>query len=378
MNSRYLFIDLNTSQTQPLSRFNSIFTIRNGIYSPLERIRKKEPEAEIFLLHPNKSYEVQLAKLHKCHHYSAENIEELQLDKWLGDINRIRIDTEKLEEQYTQVFFSTEFSLYHLLDNLEEQITFDLEDWLNNKKLNDSVNSPHIKISGKEKSLYIHQEANILPGSIFDTRKGPIIIDSHVSIKPFSYLCGPLYVAPYAHIDNAQIKGPTVIGKATRVSGEIESSIIGDFSNKHHEGFLGHSLVGNWVNLGALTTTSNLKNNYSTVHLELPKKVNNYTEMTTLNTQQIKFGALIGDCVKTAIGTLLNTGTVIDAGCNIFGGNVSGYLPPFTWGNTTGTLYELERFLSDAQKIAKRREQTLPESFIYLASELHTNISTHK
>ena len=374
MPSRYLLINLDVPQTRPLYRFHSIFATRNGIYSPLDRIHERDPKAEIHFLHPDQTHEASIAELHGGIPYSKENTMNLELSTWLGNPGQIRSDIEKLKEAFTQIFFSTEFAAPENLDSLGRYIENDVKLWL--KKRNKTSIPKCVDVIGKEKHAYIHREANVAPGCVIDTRQGPVIIDAHAEIRPFSYLRGPLYIAPEAHIDNAQIKGPAVIGRGARIGGEVEASIIGDFSNKHHEGFVGHSIIGNWVNLGALTTTSDLKNNYSNVRLELPRKAGNYQEKIIFNTQKTKFGAIIGDFVKTAIGTLMNTGTVIDAGCNVFGGNVNGYLPPFTWGNATShPPYELERFLSDMQKIAKRREQTFCETHEKLVRKLHASVS---
>ena len=135
-------------------------------------------------------------------------------------------------------------------------------------------------------------------------------------------------------------------------------------------------MIGNWVNLGALTTTSDLKNNYGNIRLPLvvnsivegegQTKKTNQEEQSYVDTQRIKFGAIIGDHVKTAIGSLLTSGTIIDACSNVFGGNVPKYLAPFSWG-TNGKYYQLARFLQDSQKIAARRKQSLGPVFAKLA-----------
>ena len=233
-------------------------------------------------------------------------------------------------------------------------------------------------IVGDPLQLFIHESAKILPGSVFDTRGGPIIIDRDVQISPFCYFEGPVYAGPGARLDNLRLTGGSVLGPGVRAGGEIENSIFDAFSNKHHEGFVGHSILGRWVNLGALTTTSDLKNNYGGVRLQIdnaypiaPDLVplaaaggpgpDATTHPALLDTGTIKFGSLIGDCVKTAIGTLLNTGTVLDAGSNVFGGSPPKYLPPLAWG-LEGRSYDRERFLADCAKIFARREQTPPDA----------------
>ena len=141
---------------------------------------------------------------------------------------------------------------------------------------------------------------------------------------------------------------------------------------------MGHSIIGNWVNLGALSTTSDLKNNYGEISLKVPKDRNPLSEKISISTGRIKFGAVIGDHVKTAIGTMINSGTVLDAASNVFGGPVREYLTAFSWGVKAGRateknaeLYELERFLKDTEKIAARRSQKLSSAFSALAGTLH-------
>jgi hypothetical protein len=118
------------------------------------------------------------------------------------------------------------------------------------------------------------------------------------------------------------------------------------YANKAHDGFLGDSVVGQWVNLGAGTITSNLKNTYGEVRLDV--------EGRRIPTGRSKVGTLFGDHVKTAIGTLLNTGTVLGTGANVFGGTVPRYLAPFAWGVTGGRL-DADRFVAVARRVMPRR-----------------------
>ena len=136
----------------------------------------------------------------------------------------------------------------------------------------------------------------------------------------------------------------------------IESSFFSDFSNKHHEGFVGHSRVGSWTNLGALTTTSDLKNNYGTVRLSFKNE--------SVSTETVKFGSIIGDYVKTGIGTMLNTGAILDAGAMLFEGRPAmKYYPPFFWGGAEVQRYKWEKFMADIAVVMKRRNKE-PDEFI--------------
>jgi UDP-N-acetylglucosamine diphosphorylase/glucosamine-1-phosphate N-acetyltransferase len=144
------------------------------------------------------------------------------------------------------------------------------------------------------------------------------------------------------------------IGEHCRVQGEISTSILIGHTNKGHDGFIGHSVLGRWVNLGAGTTNSNLKNNYGDVALWTPRGVE--------RTGQQFLGAFIGDHAKTAIGTRLTTGAVIGTGANVVGKGITPrYVPPFAWGLDDSEAWELDPFLETAQRAMKRRDVTLSE-----------------
>jgi UDP-N-acetylglucosamine diphosphorylase/glucosamine-1-phosphate N-acetyltransferase len=134
-----------------------------------------------------------------------------------------------------------------------------------------------------------------------------------------------------------------------KVGGEIENSIIHSYSNKQHYGFLGHSYLGQWINLGAGTSNSDLKNNYSSIRI-----TSNGTETDTGMTF---LGSLIGDHTKTAICTRLNTGASIGACCNIISDQIAPkYLPPFTWlNNSYHSEYALDKMIDTAKLVFSRR-----------------------
>ena len=140
-----------------------------------------------------------------------------------------------------------------------------------------------------------------------------------------------------------------MFGPRSTVRGEISTSVFLGFSNKAHDGFLGHSVVGTWVNLGAGTTTSNLKNTYGEVQLEVG------TERIATGRQFL--GTLFGDHAKTAIGTLLGTGTVVGAGANLFGTRrPESMVPAFAWGtDDPGRRLACRMFLQTAARVLPRR-----------------------
>ena len=202
----------------------------------------------------------------------------------------------------------------------------------------------------------VGDDVEIAPGVILDTRHGPIRLDDGVTVEPFTRLVGPAYIGPGSTL----LGGPfdaVSIGPVCKVHGEIEETVVLGYSNKAHDGYLGHAYLGMWVNLGALTTNSDLKNNYGTVRV--------HTAAGEIDTGSRKIGCFLGDHVKTAIGTLFNTGTVIGAGTNVFptgtGRMPPKYLPPFRWGDPD-TPYALDRFLATAETVMARRDVALSNS----------------
>ncbi|HZH40131.1 MAG TPA: hypothetical protein VFD85_03935, partial [Gemmatimonadales bacterium] len=145
------------------------------------------------------------------------------------------------------------------------------------------------------------------------------------------------------------------IGPRCTVRGEISTSIFLGYANKAHDGFLGHSVVGRWANLGAGTITSNLKNTYGAVRLEVAGH--------PIETGQMNVGSLIGDHAKTAIGTLLSTGTVIGTGASVFDAvRPPKYVPPFSWGGDGDARTTREGFLRVAERVLPRRDIAMDDT----------------
>ncbi|MBN2057999.1 MAG: hypothetical protein JW782_04325 [Candidatus Saganbacteria bacterium] len=164
---------------------------------------------------------------------------------------------------------------------------------------------------------------------------------------------GPIYIGPGTIVRaGALLKGPLSIGPGCRIGGEISASIIHGYSNKSHYGFLGHAYIGEWVNLGAGTTNSNLKNTYGNVKVEIDGK--------SIDSGLRFLGCFIADHAKTGIGTLITTGAAIGVGANIFGGGVTPKVVPcFSWGQKG--RYELSKMLASAALIMERRSKKLDE-----------------
>ena len=192
---------------------------------------------------------------------------------------------------------------------------------------------------------------DIAPGTHIDTTDGPVILDGGVAVGPHVALSGPLYVGRGSRVKaGATLYGESSFGVGNRLAGEIGESTFGDFANKQHDGFIGHAVLGSWVNLGAMTTCSDLKNNYGPVRVDLGQGEQ--------DTGQRFVGLLMGDHAKTAIGTLFNTGTVVGFATNIFGGGMPPkHVPAFRWGGGPGgSAYAVDRARQTAETVLGRRQ----------------------
>ncbi len=190
--------------------------------------------------------------------------------------------------------------------------------------------------------------ARVEPGVLFDAREGPIELGPGVQVRAGTRLGGPLYAGPGSQLLGGHISRFSG-GPHSRVRGEVDRVTMLGYSNKAHDGFLGHAYLGCWVNLGAATVNSDLKYTYGSIRVGPPG--------ARRDTGLLKFGCLLGDHVKTGVGTRLETGTVVGAGSSLFGAEPPlRWVEPFSWGG--GPSPELNRrddFLSTASRVVERR-----------------------
>lgn len=232
---------------------------------------------------------------------------------------------------------------------LQGGLTADLEISLNSKnKLKPSKKNENFI---NHKGIYISPKSNLNPGSILDASEGKIVIEENCTIEPFCFIKGPVFIGKNTLVKSGtKIYGPCSIGKNSKVSGEIAESIFHSYVNKQHDGFVGHSYVCPFVNLGADTVTSDLKNNYSKIKTRIDEKETE-TGMQFL-------GSIIGDHSKTSINTMLNTGTIAGIFANIFGGGFpSKSIGSFSWndGSSKSVPYQLEKAVKTAETVMSRR-----------------------
>jgi UDP-N-acetylglucosamine diphosphorylase/glucosamine-1-phosphate N-acetyltransferase len=234
---------------------------------------------------------------------------------------------------------------------------------------NEGILDERAVLQGDKQLLSIEKGSRVGPLCFLDVSNGPIQIERDVEVRPPSIIEGPAFIGNGTHIDGAKIRSGTSIGPVCRIAGEVEESVFQGYTNKHHEGFLGHAYVGEWVNLGAGTNNSDLKNNYSNVRVMLNEK--------EIDTGQMKIGCFIGDHTKTGIGSLITTGAVLGIFCNFFGGKgVSPKsVPSFSWGtNEPFAPYRLDEAIDTAKKVMERRDVTMTESYENLIQKLYSEL----
>lgn len=222
----------------------------------------------------------------------------------------------------------------------------------------------HVYIIGKRNKVFVGQKVHIHKFITINVSNGPVYIDNDVIIRPFSTIVGPSYIGSGSIIDRAKIVESS-IGPSCRIGGEVESCIFQGYSNKSHEGFIGHSFIGEWVNLGALTTNSDLKNNYSPVRTKIGT--------SELDSGMKKLGCFIGDHTKTGISTLIPTGAIIGSFVNFFGGGmIPKYVPGFKWLSTTKQEnYDLAKAIATARIVMQRRNVKMSKYYEELIKTYH-------
>jgi len=217
---------------------------------------------------------------------------------------------------------------------------------------------------GPSDRLSIHETARIDPYTVFDTTGGPITVAAGVVVQPFTRIEGPCYIGRDTQLFRANLRGGVTLGPNCRIGGEVEHSIVHGHSNKYHEGFLGHAYVGEWVNLGAITSNSDLRNDYGEVAVPLGGD--------PVATGQVKVGCFLGDHTRTGLGSMINTGTAVGVMCNLLpaGPLLPKHVPSFAavrYGRVAPG-FPLEQMFATARTVMGRRgrEFTPVEEQLYL------------
>ncbi len=209
----------------------------------------------------------------------------------------------------------------------------------------------HTQIIGDPSKIFIHESATVNAISL-NTTAGSIYIGPNAEVMEGSVIRGPFALCNHSTVKmGAKMYGDSTVGPHCKVGGEIGNSVFQGFSNKGHDGYLGNSVIGEWCNLGADTNGSNLKNNYSNV------KLWDYVTESAIDTELTFCGLIMGDHSKTGINTMLNTGTMVGVGSNIFGAHFPPkFIPSFSWGSGTDFMeHDFVKFCNTAEKVMARR-----------------------
>jgi len=231
------------------------------------------------------------------------------------------------------------------------------------KRFDDQLSLPAaVEVRGPRSSLMLDGRADVELHVTFDTRLGPVVVDGGASVESFSRVMGPCFIGSNTKVYSALVGGGTSIFEGCKVGGQVENSIVMSHTNKAHEGYIGDSYVGEWVNLGAGSTFSNLKNTYGNVRLDLDcgKEQTRKTRNLRFDTGMVKLGPAVGDMCKVSIGSLIYSGRLLGTGCHL-SGLADFNVPSFTYYGGSGRMVELriESILETQRRMMERRGKSL-------------------
>lgn len=270
----------------------------------------------------------------------AMPVTEEELDE--GDWDKSVLEEQETEAEYIKINHSWEI-FTHNGQAIEEDYAV-----LTKGRKSQALDDTNTLLGN---DIFIEEGAKVSCTTL-NTKTGPIYIGKDAEVMEGALIRGPFSLAEGSIIKmGAKIYGPTTIGPYCKIGGEVTNSVFFGLSNKAHDGYLGNSVIGEWCNLGADTNNSNLKNNYEEV------KLWSYPDQTFVSTGEQFCGLIMGDHSKTAINTMLNTGTVIGVSSNIFGsGFQRNFIPSFSWGGTHGfKIYRFKKAIEVAERVYKRR-----------------------
>lgn len=260
---------------------------------------------------------------------------------------------------------------WHVLEQANANLEHDLDILAQRLKPLYTEPAPRVTIVGREPVL-VGADTIVHPHVVFDTTAGPICIDDGAEIRSMGVIVGPGYIGKHAAITNhAHIRGHCIIGPVCKVGGEVNATVFQGYSNKGHAGYVGNSYIGEWVNFGADTITSNLKNTYGEIRMQLsPDEAPEPTGTQFL-------GSIVGDHVKTAIGTRLTTGSCVNTGAMIA---VAGLTPKcverFAFMTDAATMrYDLDKFCDVADQMMSRRDLSVTPALRARLEQLHNGAS---
>jgi len=334
----------------PFSLNHAVFEVRSGAFSVLERFQHSI----------NKDDDIVLIVRDQIKDLVCERYPNLRVNPSIVPPSKVICMNQEVGDLYEDTNLSNFNEMSWRVDeeiylwSFKDPSVFDFDKKRFSMKKDVDLDSSCILIN--KKNIYISSSSKISPGCILDASDGPIIIDDEVFIDIGALIKGNTYIGKNSIINpGAKLRGNISIGPCCKIGGEIEDTIFHGYSNKQHDGYLGHSYIGEWVNLGANTNNSDLKNNYSNVKFKIGEK--------EIDTEQMFAGCMVGDYVKTGISTMINTGTYIGLGANVFGaGFQNKFIPSFSWGKEDKT--NVDKFLSTLKIVKERRKKYLSKSEI--------------
>ena len=385
-----IFEDYNIKNLYPFSINHSSFELKCGIYSNLDRIVNSfDSDNNYYLIVRDEIKKIVQEKfprytvnpkkipnglyLNGAAIWNKDNIAKIKngyafsnsgnLVSFVSDISINYEDIFNIIDKTSKVTSDINIDyisyLWDCISLLNKYLNYDIN-LLKNKCRNNLDNSI---ITINSDNIHLLDDCNIEAGSILDGTNGPIIIGKDVRIKAGSIIKGPIFIDSNSVVNNgSKLQGNVLLGPYCKVGGEITNSIFCGYSNKQHDGFLGHSFIGEWVNIGANTNNSNLKNNYSKIKFKFPEKI--------VDTQKLFLGVMIGDFSRIGISTMINTGSYIGLGANIFGGDFQDkYISSFSWGKKE--IVEFNKFIKTIKIMKSRRSKKLSDFEVLFLQNLY-------
>jgi len=360
----------------PLTINHAAFEVRWGAFSMLDRICSSINKDDSIILVVRDELKEIISERYSDFSVNPDNIPpSILLPAHFSTIKNGLNNGKRLSNDMSLKDFNLFKDKLHFEDLYLWDFIFDTKDIL----LRNDTKFFDMKIGGdfhesciflNQKNIHISDSAKISAGVILDASEGPIIIDENAFIDIGVMIKGNTYIGKNSKINpGAKLNGEISIGPYCKIGGEVEATIFHGYSNKQHDGYIGHSYIGEWVNLGANTNNSDLKNNYGKIKFDLGFK--------KIDTNEMFIGSMIGDFSKIAISTMLNTGTYIGMGANVFGSGFQNKLiQSFSWGKKEVT--DFKKFLSTLEVVKSRRDENISEKEKNLLRTLYNNSQTKK
>lgn len=273
------------------------------------------------------------------------------------DVKKLKVEKlTNLEDQDTQGILSEPWDIISVLEN---SLATQVSTMKNEMQLGEGI-----AVTGNN-IVALGRNASVEVGTVLDVRYGGIYIGPGAHVAA-SRIVGPAYIDGMAQVKQFTIIEASYIGYNCRIGGEVEHSVISDHTNKAHAGFIGHSYVGEWVNIGALTTTSDLKMTYGNIKMSSGKN-------KKIDTGQNKLGSFFADMVKTSIGTLIYSGRRIGVSSHLHG-LVAQDVPSFTiYGTSIGARnveLQINSIIETQRKMMRRRNQMMTKAYEQMIEDL--------